>query len=508
MNCPHCHKPVAATAIFCGNCGQRIDGAPPVPTPSLQPALAAAPAAAGIGAAPETRASSAAPALLARIKNIILTPRSEWQVIEPERTSIAQLYAGYLVPLAALAAVLGFIHVSVIGISLPFGAGVLRSPITVGLTSALMTLVMGLISMFVVGMIINGLAPTFGGTRDQRQALKVAAYSFTPGWLSALLALSPVLPTLLQLVAACYGIYVLYLGLPVLMRSARERAVGYTVSVVLCCILFGVLLAVLAGLFGHFGARAGLSGLVPAETEQQQQERGAQAAGNIIGGMLGTDEKGKAGLGAALSNLAKAGAAQKPQPAAAGSTPAAAPADPGSPAAAQNPLGAAGGLLTALGASLGGPNRVEPVDFKTLSTLLPPSIAGLQRTGVKGEGKQAIGVKTTSAVADYAGSGATAHVEIADLSGVSGLMGLANGLVQNDTSQSDTGYEKDVVLGGRTAHEKYDAQARKGEISMIVAKRFTVEVSGEGVPMSALEQAYGDINVSGLEGMKDQGAQP
>ena len=99
------------------------------------------------------------------------------------------------------------------------------------------------------------------------------------------------------------------------------------------------------------------------------------------------------------------------------------------------------------------------------------------------------------------------HLEIADLSGVSGLMDLANNLVQSTTSQSDTGYEKDVTLNGRSAHEKYDAPNKKGDISMQVAKRFTVDVTGQGMDMAALEQAYSQIDLSRLESMKDQGAQ-
>jgi len=67
--------------------------------------------------------------------------------------------------------------------------------------------------------------------------MKVAAYSLTPACLSSILALSPVLPTLLQFLAGCYGIYVLYLGLPVVMRAPKERALGYTATVVICTIL-------------------------------------------------------------------------------------------------------------------------------------------------------------------------------------------------------------------------------------------------------------------------------
>ena len=133
----------------------------------------------------------------------------------------------------------------------------------------------------------------------------------------------------------------------------------------------------------------------------------------------------------------------------------------------------------------------------------------MTRTSAQGENQGAIGVKTSSAKADYAGKdGAGVHIEIADISGVSGLMDLAGGLIQQTTSESDSGYEKDVVIGGRTVHEKYDARNKKGELSVVLVKRFSVDVTGSGVDMHSLEQSLGQIDLAQLESMKDVGAQP
>ena len=73
--------------------------------------------------------------------------------------------------------------------------------------------------IFLIGLIINALAPRFAGTSDRRQALKTAAYAFTPAWLSAVFGLLPGVAPLLQFVAGLYGIYLLYLGLPTMMRG-------------------------------------------------------------------------------------------------------------------------------------------------------------------------------------------------------------------------------------------------------------------------------------------------
>ena len=500
MKCPKCNAVVEGNSRFCGSCGQ--------PVVNVIPAAATGTSgtATATASAPLTGAPSSLPPMLERMKNIVLNPTREWPVIAPEPTSMAQLYTGYVMPLAAFAALMSFIHRSLIGVNIPL-LGVVRTPMVTGLLYTVVTFGFGLLGVLLFGWLVNVLAPTFGGTRDQRQALKVAAYSVTPGWLSSVLALSPILPTLLQLAALLYGLYVLYLGLPVLMRSPRQRAFGYTVTVVICSFLVGIVLMAVSFAFGRFGSGSAPSPAAAAAARDQ----GAATVGTIIGNALGTDEKGKAGLSAALSNLAKAGEQSGTSPTPSGQAApdgAQANAAANSPDAAQSPLSAAGGLITALGGALGGSHRVEVVDFKTLTTMLPSSLPGMKRTLAQGENQGAVGVKTSSAKADYLGdSGAKIHIEISDLSGLSGLMDMAGALVQNTTSESASGYEKDQTISGRTVHEKYDANAKSGDLNVMLVKRFNVEVTGQGVDMSALEQSLGQIDLARLESMKDQGAQ-
>jgi hypothetical protein len=85
---------------------------------------------------------------------------------------------------------------------------------------------------------------------------------------------------------------------------------------------------------------------------------------------------------------------------------------------------------------------------------------------------------------------------------------LADGLIQNTTSESDSGFEKDVTIGGRTAHEKYDARNKHGDLSIVLVKRFSVDISGNGVAMNSLEQTLRQIDLARLESMKNSGAQP
>jgi Yip1 domain len=185
------------------------------------------------------------PGLVERIKSLLWMPKTEWPVIASESTSIGQLYSGYVMPMAGFAASMSFIRMSIVGVNLPFG-GTIRTPLAAGLFSAVLAFVLGLIGLYLVGLIINMLAPGFGGQRNQRQALKTAAYALTPAWLGTALTFLPLGP-LLQLIAGIYGIYVLYLGLPVMMRAKRQRASGYTVCIIVCTLLVGILFAAVLG---------------------------------------------------------------------------------------------------------------------------------------------------------------------------------------------------------------------------------------------------------------------
>jgi hypothetical protein len=187
------------------------------------------------------------------VKNIILAPRSEWRAIEAEPTSIGQLYAGYVVPMAAFAAVMSFIRMSIVGVPLPLG-GLIRTPPASGLVSSVVTFLLGLIGLFLVGLVINMLAPTSYGRRNQRQALKTAAYALTPAWLGTALTFLP-LGSVLQLIAGSYGIYVLYLGLPVMMRTPPDKAGGYTAAVVVCTVLIAILFAAVGAMLGAAAVR-------------------------------------------------------------------------------------------------------------------------------------------------------------------------------------------------------------------------------------------------------------
>ena len=107
-------------------------------------------------------------------------------------------------PLTAITPISQIIGYSVFGITLPF-AGTYRVPIGSASTSALVTYVLALAGTYVLGLIIDALAPTFNGQRGPIQGLKVAAYSSTASWVAGifLLVAGLRLLTILGLYSSC-----------------------------------------------------------------------------------------------------------------------------------------------------------------------------------------------------------------------------------------------------------------------------------------------------------------
>jgi hypothetical protein len=192
--------------------------------------------------------------IVQRIKGIILKPKQEWDVIAGETSSAADLLKNYALPLAAVGAVAGFIGSSIVGVTIPF-LGTYRAPMATGLVGAAVGLAIQLVSVFVLGLIVDALAPKFGGEKNSAQALKVAVYSFTPGWVAAAFRILPSLGIIAGL-AGLYGIYVLYLGLPRLMKAPQEKAAVYTLVVVLCGIVIALVTGAITGAIVGAGAMA------------------------------------------------------------------------------------------------------------------------------------------------------------------------------------------------------------------------------------------------------------
>lgn|SRR5581483_4622076 len=297
---------------------------------------------------------------------------------------------------------------------------------------------------------------------------------------------------------------------PAQPATAPQSSSNKTALIVLG-VIFGVLLLFVVGIYTAFHmvankVRALASGDEQTSSQPQDSsqngndadtQQGAQVTGNVIGNILGTDAKGKSDIGKAMGNMAQAGQQIDQHDKAAGNN--------GAPDAqdTQQAMGAVGGLLGALGSSLGGAHRHDPVDFHVLESMLPSSLPGMQRGTPQGNANQGMGLKETSAQVDFSGTNdAHVNVSITDAAAVSGLAGIAEMANSQESEQGDS-YEKNETIGGQNVHEKWDAQAKHGELSLIVAKRYGVEIRGDNVDMEALKNALGQIDLGKLESMKD-----
>ena len=190
--------------------------------------------------------------LVDRVKNILVTPKTEWPRIDAEPASIASIYTGYVLILAAIGPVAMLIGQQVFGIG-AFGY-TWKPSIGSSVATAVLSYILSLVAVYVSALVINALAPTFGGTQDQVKAFKVAAYASTAGWLAGIFGIIPMLAWL-ALIGALYGLYLLYVGLPILMRVTQDKAIGYIVVVIVVnIVLYFVIAMLVATLMATFFA--------------------------------------------------------------------------------------------------------------------------------------------------------------------------------------------------------------------------------------------------------------
>jgi hypothetical protein len=157
-----------------------------------------------------------------RVKGIIVDPRSEWIKVAAEPATVQSIYTGWIMILAAIGPLALLVA-------------------THSLQWALAQYVLSLIVTFVLALIVDSLAPSFGGTKDFIASLKLTAYSYTAAWLAGIFNLLGMLGGLLGLIATIYAFYTFFLGAPLLKKASPEKAVPFTLIVVLCGIVLGIL---------------------------------------------------------------------------------------------------------------------------------------------------------------------------------------------------------------------------------------------------------------------------
>jgi hypothetical protein len=192
--------------------------------------------------------------IITRIRNLLLTPREAWPEIAAEPETVNGLYKRYILAVAAVPALAGFIKTSILGYDV-LGVSV-RLGLLAGVGNALLQYVLNLAVVYVVALVVNALAPTFGGEKDLTRSLQAVAYAWIGAWAGATLVILPWLGWLFSLAGAGYSIYLLRLGLPHTQKCPDSSATRYAGTVALLAILLSILL----GSLFFLGSRTGQTG--------------------------------------------------------------------------------------------------------------------------------------------------------------------------------------------------------------------------------------------------------
>lgn len=384
--------------------------------------------------------SAARATLVQRVTDILLRPRETWPKIDTEDGSPAHIYRSYLVFLAAIPAVAGFIGSSLIGVS-AFGV-TMRVPVVSGLVNMVVSYALTLAMVYLLALIANALAPRFQGSQDMGSALKLVAYGITASLVGGVFSIVPLL-AILGLLAALYSVYLLYTGVPVLMKVPQERAVGYTALLVVCGIVAGLVVGLLSALFtpGTRGMGAGFPD--------------SGRSGPVSIEIPGTDIRiDTSRIEEASRKMEQAQASGDHQAAARATT-------------------------DMIGAVLGGGKDVQAFSVQQLRATLPDTLASLARTGIEARANQMMGVQYTQANAQYEQDGKFVEIQIHDIGTSSmlviGMAGWANGTAEKENADE---VERIYRQGDVAFRENYRKDGSNASLDMLLPNSVMLSVNG------------------------------
>lgn len=181
--------------------------------------------------------------LFERARDILLKPRSTWVKIDGEAASVRSLFMYYVLPLAAIGPVAGFLGGQIFGRGQSVLGTVYRPSFFNALLAGVIQYALALIAVAVLAMVINAFARQFGGVPNRMQALKVAVYGSTAAWLAGVFQLFPALSALSAV--GLYSLYLIYVGLPKMMKAPQDKALNYAIVTLIAALMVWVVAAAL-----------------------------------------------------------------------------------------------------------------------------------------------------------------------------------------------------------------------------------------------------------------------
>ena len=230
--CPKCGADVNAADVKCPVCGYSF----------VEANTSVAPAQGG---------------LIERVKNILIKPQAEWEVIAKEEPNVSKMTMGYVVPLALIPAIATALGIGLIGVNYGFFRFTSWS---YGISSGIVAFVISIASCYLTALVVDMLAPSFESQKNYGRAFQTVVYSNTAMWVAGILNIVPGLG-ILAMLAGLYGIYIMYLGLPHTMKTNKDKVVIYLVVTILALIVIYFILSLILGAILASIFFSGLGGL-------------------------------------------------------------------------------------------------------------------------------------------------------------------------------------------------------------------------------------------------------
>ena len=382
--------------------------------------------------------------LIARVQNILLKPAAEWDRIAGESTDVGKLYTGYVAPLAALSAICIAIGLMVFGIG-AWLVWVHYSPVQ-AIVTGIVRFISALVGIYVLGLVIDALAPSFGSEKNAVQAHKVAAYSSTAGLLAGVFMLYPPLGALGIL--GLYSLVLLYLGLPRVMKTPEDKRIGYFASIIGVCIVIGIVLAVLTS--------AILAPLM------------------LMGG---------GGVGTPFGQVSSSGTVQGRV---------------NLPNGASVDLGQMQRAAQDMQQAQQNGGTVKTIDPARLQALLPDSLpGGYTRTSVSNSSGGAVGMGASQAEGEYAKGDAHITLTVMSMGGMAGMASMVGAMGVQGSQESADGYEHVQSNDGRTITEEVSHSANTAKYGVLGHNGAVVTADGSGG--ASVDDVHAAVNAVGVE---------
>lgn len=183
--------------------------------------------------------------IVARAKGIITQPSAEWPKIAAETTPPGKLLMSYALPLMLIGPVAGLIGQSLFGIATPLGT--IRLGMGTIIATAVLGLLMSVISLYVVSWVASKLSAKFGGREDFPAAFRLVGYALTASWVGGIFGLFPAIASI-GMLFSLYSFYLFYKGASPVLGVAADKAAFYTVVTVVCAVVVNVVAAMVLSL--------------------------------------------------------------------------------------------------------------------------------------------------------------------------------------------------------------------------------------------------------------------